>query len=159
MSIREILSTALSILALTLSVFTYFRGERMKKREDLRQFLSRTLYLSERIGRELLMTAVYFKRQATSDPEIAQRLYDIGVMPQIGELIEFDTRSPRWHDQDFYQKFRSLVTSLKHLEDDSVALVREKYIASEAEMLDLLEEIVNNSRSYDEEARGRLLEL
>jgi len=158
MSIREILSAVLSILALTLSVFTYLRGERMKKREDLRQFLSRTLYLSERIGRELLMTAVYFK-EVTPDPEIAKRLYDIGVMTQIGELIEFDSRSGRWRDQDFYLQFRSLVSCLKRLEDNCVALVREGYVASEAEMMDLLKEASRTSREYDETARARLLTL
>jgi hypothetical protein len=159
MSIREILSTALSILALSLSVFTYLRGERMKKREDLRQFLSRTLYLSERVGRELLVTSVYFRDEATSDPAIAQRLYDIGVMPQISELIEFDTSSSRWRDQDFYRQFSSLVTSLKDLEGNCVLLVRERGIASEAEMVDLLKKIVQDSRNYDEIARARLLKL
>jgi hypothetical protein len=80
-------------------------------------------------------------------------------MPQIGELIESDTISSRWRDETFHSQFNSLVTSLKYLEDNCVVLVRERNIASEAEMLDLLKKIVQDSRNYDEIARARLLKL
>lgn len=158
MSVREILSTVLSILALALSVFTYLRGERMKKREDLRQFLSRTLYLSERVANELVLVSIHVK-ETTADPEIAKRVYDSGVMTQIVEIIEIDSNSLRWRDQSFYDQFRSLVAGLKQLEGTSVGLVREGFIASEAEMLDLLRHIVKVSTEYGSAARDHLLRL
>lgn len=130
----------------------------MKKREELRYFLSRTSHLSERVCSELLMVAVRFDETA-SDREIAQRVYDLGVMKYIEELIEIDSTAPRWRNEKFYDQFIRFLMDLRTFEVSCVALIREGYIASESELRDLLTETVTRARDYGMVARKHLLKL